>query len=165
MTKCALLTLFFLGALDFLGYLSERAQGQRVSRKVAAAVERARNSNEVVEIRLNDLTDFAWDRVHIFSPYTSAKQIDEDLGYSWPPARDIGQYPNDGFYILVFTNTGKVVFYLKHQRHLGDFKGNYKQGGYSPDEAVFKVIEGTKQPDGLPWLHLKWKWKEKEGPF
>jgi hypothetical protein len=160
MTKCALLTLLFLGSLDFLRYLNEGAQRQKFSRKVAAAVERTRNSNDGVEIRLQALTDFAWDRVHIFSPYTSAKRIEEDLGSSWPLAKRIEQYPHDGANILVFTEARKMVFYVEHERHLGDFKGNYKQDGYSPDEAVFKVSEGSKQPNGLTWLYLRWKWRE-----
>lgn len=90
----------------------------------------------------------------------ATETIDEDLGYTWQPARSIGIYQRDDISLLVFTNSGKVVFYVDHPRYLGDFDGNHKQGGYSPDEAIFKVVEGAKQRNGLRRLHMMWKWRQ-----
>jgi hypothetical protein len=143
--------------------MNVRAQRQKCSSRLAAEVERKRSSDNEVEISLKDLTEFTWDRVHIFTPYTPNERIDKELGYVWYPARIIGMYQRDDINLLVFTNAGKVVFYVDHPRHHGDFKGNYKQGGYSPPEAIFKVVEGAKQANGLPWLHLRWKWRQ--APF
>lgn len=157
MTKCALLTLLSLGLLNFLSYMNAEAQRQQFSWRLTAAVERARSDKDVAEIRLKELTDFTWDRVHIFTSYIGTETIDENLGYAWQPARRIGIYQRDDISLLVFTNSEKVVFYVDKPRYPGDFDGSYKQGGYSPDEAVFKVVEGSKQPDGLPWIHLERK--------
>ena len=155
-----LLILFFLGAVYFLGYINTREQRQKFSGRLAAKVERKWGSDNVVEIRLKDLTDFTWDRVHIFNPYTPTEKIDKDLGYVWQSAGHTSIYTLDAIILLVFTNKGKVVFYVDLPRYPGDLRGNYKQGGYSPDEAIFKVVEGAKQDNGLPWLHLIWKWRK-----
>jgi len=158
---CILLVLFVLGALYFLRSMNTREQEQNFSSKLAAEVEKKRSSDNVVEIRFSDLADFKWDRVYIFTPYTPTKRIDEDLGYVWQPARSIDISVRDDINLLIFTNTGKVVFYVEHPRNLGDLDGNYKQGGYSPDEAIFRVVEGEKQDNGLPWLRMKWKMHNK----
>lgn len=160
MIGCILLILFVPGALYFHKYMSERTQRQKFSLKLAAEVERKRAADNIVEIRLKDLTDFTWDRVHIFTSYIETETIDENLGYAWQPARTINIYQRDDISLLVFINTGKVVFYVDHPRHLGDFDGNYKKGDYSPDEAIFRVVEGAKQDNGLSWLHLMWKWRK-----
>ncbi len=156
-----MLVLFVLGALYFLGSMNNRRHRQNFSNKLAAEVERQRSSDNVVEIRFKDLTDFKWDRVYIFTSYTPTKRIDEDLGYVWQPARSINMDLRDDVNLLVFTNNGKVVFYVEHPRNLGDLDGNYKQDGYSPDEAIFKVVEGEKQDNGLPWLRMKWQMRNK----
>ncbi len=95
--------------------------------------------------------------MHIFTPYKATKMIDGDLGYAWQPARSIGMYQRDDVNLLVFTNTGQVVFYVEHERHLGDLDGNYKQGGYSLDEAIFEVVERGKPESGHSWLGLEWQ--------
>lgn len=158
MMGCTLLALFVIGILYSIRYIGEREQRQRFSRKLAAAVEKKLNNDNEVEIRLKDLTDFTWDRVHIFNPYTPTEKIDKDLGYVWQSAGHTSIYTLDAIILLVFTNKGKVVFNVDLPRYPGDLRSNYKQGGYSPEEAIFRVVEGAKQDNGLPWIHLIWKW-------
>ncbi len=58
MIGCILLILFVLGASSFLRYMSTRAQRQEFNKRFGAEVERKRGSDNVVEIRMKDLTDF-----------------------------------------------------------------------------------------------------------
>lgn len=154
---CILLILFAIGMFNFLRYMNTKGQRKEFSRKFGAEVERKWNSDNPAQIRLKDLTDFVWDRVHIFTPYRATETIDKDLGYAWQPARSIGMYQRDDINLLVFTNIGKVVFYVDLPRYSGDLDGNYKQGGYSPDEAIFKVVQRGKLANGLPYLLLEWQ--------
>lgn len=156
---CLVLILLVLGACNFSRILNTNAQRQKFSMKLITEIERKRSTNNVVEIRLKDMTDFTWDRVHIFTSYMAVETIDHDLGYTWQPARSIGIYQRDDISLLVFTSNRDVVFYIEQSRYPGDFDGCYKQDGYSPDEAIFRVVEGAKQENGLPWLHLIWKWE------
>jgi hypothetical protein len=150
-----LLVLFGLGAMYILESLNARLQRQNFSDKLAAEVERKRSSDNAVEIRLKEITDFEWDRVFIFPSYTSHQRIDDDLGLVWQPARRIDMSVRDDVNLIVFTGNGKVVFYVAHPRGRGDFDGAYKREGYSPDEAIFTVMEGERQPDGRAWLRLR----------
>jgi hypothetical protein len=149
-----LLVLLGLGVMYILEAQNARLQRQNFSDKLAAEVERKRSSDSAVEIRLKDLTDFEWDRVHIFPSYTPHKVIDDDLGFVWQPARQIDMSVRDDVNLMVFTEKGRVVFYVAHSRGRGDFDGAYKREGYSLDKAIFTVMEGEQQPDGRAWLRL-----------
>jgi hypothetical protein len=150
-----LLVLFGLGAMYILESLNARRQRQNFSDKLAAEVERKRSSDKAVEIRLKELTDFEWERVHIFPSYSSHQIIDDDLGFVWQPARRIDISLRDDVNLMVFTEKRRVIFYVAHPRGRGDFDGAYKREGYSPDEAIFSVMEGERQPDGRAWLRLR----------
>jgi hypothetical protein len=145
-----------LGTLYVLKSVNMRPQRQNFSSKLAAEVEKKRGNNNVVEIRFKDLTDFEWDKVYIFPPYTSHQSIDDDLGFVWEPARSIRMDLRDDVNLIVFTNDGKVVFYVKHPRGLGDLDGNYKRKGYVPDEAIFTVVEAGKLADSRSRLLMQW---------
>ena len=36
------------------------------------------------QFMMSDLTDFAWQKLYVFPPYTTQKQIDRSLGFEWP---------------------------------------------------------------------------------
>ncbi len=151
-----LLVLFGMGTVYIVKSLYLRWRQQNFSSKLASEVEKKRSTNNVVEVRLKELTDFEWERVYLFTPYTPHKVIDDDLGFVWKPARKIHMDWRDDVNLIVFTDSGKVVFFVEHQRNFGDFDGAYKREGYGPDEAVFEVTDkGTRQPDGRAWLRLQ----------
>ncbi len=56
--------------------------------------------------RLEELTDFEWDTVHLFGEGTPFKEIDETVGS--PLFAREGRYTEQGS-LLVFTNRGRVV--------------------------------------------------------
>lgn len=155
---CILVILFALGAFYSIRYINAREQRRNFSRKLAEAVEKKWSNNNAVEVRLKDLTDFTWDRVYIFNPYTSTEKIDKDLDYVWQSAGHTSIYTLDAVILLVFTHKGRVVFYMDLPRYPVDFRGNYKQDGYSPGEAIFNIVKKANQDNGLHWFHLIWKW-------
>jgi hypothetical protein len=150
-----LLILIGLGTLYVIKSAHVRWKQQNFSSKLAAEVEKKRGNNNVVEVSFKDLTDFKWDTVYIFPPYTQDKVIDDDLGFVWKPARSIHMDWRDDVNLIVFTNNRKVVFYVDHPRNFGDLKGSYNREGYVPAEAIFTVVEGERQPDGRSWLRLR----------
>lgn len=40
-------------------------------------------------MRISTLTDFEWDRLHVFTPYTSWQDVEAELGFPWPERRRI----------------------------------------------------------------------------
>ncbi len=91
-------------------------------------------------IRLSDYTPFDWDRVHIFAPYTPATTIRNEVGSRVPfPRRH-----SEGHCLLVFLSRGRVAAALEEERKAADFAQLFRQGGYSPEEAVFvSEVRGT----------------------
>ncbi|MGC9454029.1 MAG: hypothetical protein ACP5HU_04120 [Phycisphaerae bacterium] len=88
---------------------------------------------------MRDLTDFEWDGLYIFPPYTGHQEIENTLGYSWPPAEDSGIDMDDTFCLLVFTHNKEVVAYVEYPIERGDFADVGGTTKLSPDDAVFLV--------------------------
>jgi hypothetical protein len=100
--------------------------------------------------RLSSVTDFDWDRVHAFPPYSSPEEIVRQLGLEWDDAGDTASGENDSYNLLVFVRGGQVVRAFDHD--VGD--GNFTcidppvvRGGLSRSEAVLRVSE-TRNDDG-----------------
>jgi hypothetical protein len=104
------------------------------------------------EFRMADCTGFAWDRVHVFQPYTSPADIEAALGFSWVGAGWTGIDSSDGAVLLVFVRDHDVVCYVMHPRGWGDFTYTHApNAGLTPSDAVFAV---TDEGDGMPRVAL-----------
>ncbi len=144
----------FLSLLLLFSIACRAPQKADLKSKLAAVVERKRYTNEQVRVRLKDLTDFEWDRVYVFTPYTSAEEIRRALGFTQSQRVDTSIEMLDSFNLLVFTNARKVVGYVEQPRHLGDFGDEFgatRKIGFSPSEANFRV---ELEDYGQPWLVL-----------
>jgi hypothetical protein len=64
------------------------------------------------DLRLAEVTDFAWDRVCVFPPYLSKGAVDEKLGLEWGV---VGGGDRQDRNLLVFVDDDRVVkhFYLR----------------------------------------------------
>lgn len=85
------------------------------------------------------ITQFEWDTLFIFSPYTSINQIQTQLGYKWEEAERTGIDWTETFYLLVFTKDGKVVRHYKFPRTLGDFQNTEGANAFTKEMAIFEV--------------------------
>jgi hypothetical protein len=109
--------------------------GDDLAGRIAAAV--AEGDGAVVDF--SRLTDFGWDRLHIFLPGTRAEHVTAELGFEWPAVRDMGLLEREHVVLFVFVRGGEVVRVTPFRRYRGDFIGPFSPGGYSPDSAVFHV--------------------------
>jgi hypothetical protein len=98
------------------------------------------------EIKIADITDFAWDKMYIFSPYTSPAQVDRALGFEWQEYKSLGIESNDRDDLIVFVahdmvNNGRVVKFARCPRSFGNFRFRQEANGYgySPAQAIFAV--------------------------
>lgn len=87
-------------------------------------------------LQLNEVTDFAWERLYLFGPYTTDGVINEALGFNWSGAADTGIGQSDGHNLLVFVDGQEVVDWAMLGRAVGDFPGH---GEFTPAEAKFIV--------------------------
>lgn len=96
-------------------------------------------------LNIQEVTPFKWDRLDIYTPYTSYKdengrRIDVDEGHCQ----------------LIFTNNSAPVATLKFKRYYGDFAGLHRKEGYTPATARFKVADKNKGS----WIKLEWAGEE-----
>jgi hypothetical protein len=119
------------------------------------AVKRAARTHE--PFRLSSVTDFDWDRVHTFPPYSSSEEIERQLGFDWGGADESASRSNDSFFLLVFVKGGQVAQAFDHEIARGDLAciaGPFVEGGLSPSEAVFRVTAAPDVSSGYGLVRL-----------
>jgi hypothetical protein len=119
--------------------------------RLAAVIERKRGSGERMLVDLRAISDFSWDTLYIFTPYTPIETVRDALGFDWPKAAEIEINKRDDINLLVFVSRGEVVQFLEYPRSRGDFYKVREPYGLACDEAVFEVKE---EDHGQPWLVL-----------
>lgn len=100
-------------------------------------------NGEVTVIQdLSKWTQFEWDTLYSFAPYTPKETIYETIGYKWDT---INETVNEGMNQLVFLHRGQVVCYLygyPENNKIGLTFGSY-EGSHvkltNKDELAFKV--------------------------
>jgi hypothetical protein len=111
-----------------------------INQKIDARIQQGQT-----EIGIANITDFTWDKMYIFSPYTPAAQVDRSLGFEWQEYKSLGIESNDTDDLLVFVahemGNGRVVKFTKCPRSFGNFRFRQETNGYgySPTQAVFSV--------------------------
>ena len=121
-------------------------------RDLSSEIERLVQRGEGTVVNLSEVTDFTWQRLHVFPPYTPVERIHRALGFRWPNDSQTNIEMLDDFTLLVFTTQREVVRFVEHPRNAGDFAYVHREGGYTPETAVFVVRE---EDHGVPWLVLR----------
>ncbi len=111
----------------------ETRERQTLQENLITAIEYERSSNERIIIDFKHITNFSWDKVYIFTPYTSREQINKKLGFTWSKA-DLIEL-SDSFNLIVFVKGKKVVQYVEFSREYGDFIIDNKNE-YTSNETV-----------------------------
>lgn len=91
-------------------------------------------------ISLKTTTNFKWDKVCVFPPYTPIDSINIALGFKWELSDKTNIQYDDGFCLIIFTKEKTVVKYLLYPRDKGDFS-NLVERCYSQEGAIYKVEE------------------------
>lgn len=136
----AFATLVALGLAAFLNAQSAEKERQNTRADLAQAIQNSK-VGESVPVDLSQITDFSWDTVYIFGPYTAPEQIDASLDQRWAGARLTEIETSDRISLLVFTQKGQVVQYFEFPRSEGDFASAASTTGYPIAEAQFIAAE------------------------
>ncbi|MCM3270716.1 hypothetical protein [Paenibacillus elgii] len=82
---------------------------------------------------MKDHTDFAWDKVYVFGPYTDPQTINAAVGYHWT---DRHLSYDDANKIIVFCDKGKVVRYIVYSGWMSNDGNELYDRPLSPEEAA-----------------------------
>lgn len=121
MIKNLPIRLIVLAIVVLIGiFLYDRIQDNQNNKIMDAKLSLAISQYENGEISYIDIAtitnNFVWDKLYIFTPYTSDEKIDKDLKTFWLGLRFTGFGTNAYQSLLVFTQNGKVVGYLEYHR-------------------------------------------------
>ncbi len=108
--------------------------------KLRVAIQKSAKG-EIQSFAMETITDFPWDGLYIFGPYTPANEIEKALGVAWPPARKCGIEMSDTFCLLVFKHKEKIIRYYEYSRSDGDWSALSSTTKISPNAAVFVARE------------------------
>jgi hypothetical protein len=132
----AFLVVALLGAAIFI-FLSRQTEPS-LAGQIADGIETAVSTN-ATQINLADLTDFAWDNLYIFAPYTTPEQINAALGFTWPEAASADITLHDDITLLIFVQNGRIVDHVEFPRAQGDFAAAAAAQPYTPERAIFDI--------------------------
>lgn len=112
--------------------------------------------NEVIvnqeELKLGELTNFEWDSVFVFPPYTSFNEVRSEVKCDWNELEGTNIDRDDMICLLLFKNKGILNRYLLHSRAKGDFS-RIKITAFSKESAIFKVR--AKKRSASNWYYLE----------
>ena len=88
----------------------------------ATLAEKMEHASDKSEVELRTITDFEWNGIVAFGPYTTKEDAQRTLGFEWPGYSAFGFDKSDSFTLIVFVNAKKVVLIgvLKAWRSIHD---------------------------------------------
>lgn len=90
-------------------------------------------------VRISDSTDFEWDQLYIFPPYSLFDDMEKMVGSGLSRTNALlGISVDEGFCYFVFLKEGTVVKAVYVHRFPGDFS-SVKIGPHSPETARFEA--------------------------
>ena len=150
-TLLALLTVFMLFATGCS--MSAEEINEKNCKK--AISEYCKSSSD--SLKLSDVTDFDWDAVYFFGPYTGASEIEQAIGIK----NDLEPTYNESMHRAVFVKGDKIVCDLIYDGYaISDFKFDnvpFKKR-ISVENAVFKIVKDKN------FTRLKYQGIDSNGP-
>jgi hypothetical protein len=135
--KTCLRLLVVLAAAVCLAGCDKMRQRENFQRDLQAAVKSALTTNQP-SIQISSLTQFEWDKVYFFHPYTPPDAIDKELGFKWKARVKTEIGSSDSFTLVVFVKNGKVVQHARIRGNLGHWNLD-ERNGFAPGEDVFEL--------------------------
>ena len=117
---------------------------------VAGGLRTALVQGDGTIVRVQHLTDFAWEQFVVFGPYTSCEEIEKTLGFKWKDCKATDIEMSDAIDLLVFVRQKRIVRLEELPRRNGDFASESLNGLFTPRTAVFIVRSPKKYPQFFP---------------
>ena len=138
MKKALLALLMLAGAVAFFLY-EERDSGSGA----ASAIEREVERGPGHVFALADHTDFEWDRVYLFGPYSQREDVEARLGVRWQAGFDSHIESSDAIVLVVFSHEGRVVEHFDLPRATADLTPCVGAGNAAITRAAARFVVGN----------------------
>lgn len=113
----------------------------------------AAGTSENAVVTISSVTDFDWEKLYVFAPYTPIQRIHTQLGFKWVEAEKTHIDSLDTFHLLVFVKNDSVVRHYKLPRRIGDFDGLEIRDMFTPGNDSFEVKPfGSNNPNRFKFI-------------
>ncbi|GGH87423.1 hypothetical protein JOD43_003624 [Pullulanibacillus pueri] len=112
-----LLILFLLSGCSS-GNTSKKVDEDSLQNQIILNIQK--NGGKKIDFE-SAMSGFEWDKVYIFTPYSTLKQINKAVGYEWLTHKQGIQFRDD-INLVAFVKGNKVVYSVEVPRKYGDFK-------------------------------------------
>jgi hypothetical protein len=119
--------------------------------KLEDIIQQKVDEKNATPIEIKAVTDFAWDKLFIFTPYTPTTVINKTLGFESNEIKKVEMDLREEINLLVFVKDNKLVGLVEFPRRKGDFDKISNADGFSPETAKFTV---TVEDRGESWITL-----------
>lgn len=117
--------------------------------KLVAEIKQKVENKQSDPISIKALTDFNWDKLFIFNPYTPTSLLESALGKEAYKLKEVEMDSREDINLLVFVNEGQIINFIAFPRLNGDFDKVYRKEGFTPENSNFVV---TIEVRGEPWV-------------
>ena len=115
--------------------IKEKKSRSILQTRTQNAISDYRSGNEP-DIDFSIITQFSWERMYIFGPYSVCKHINEIIGVNWLGCKSTGIEYNENGSLFVFVENQRVVQYMLYE---GIFTDAVNTQGFSFQEAHFII--------------------------
>ena len=122
----------------FIGYIWwEYYNSHKVKEDIELKNEVIKVVQSSKEIDFSKVTNFEWDEIYLFTPYTDSKEILKKDGVKRYNSKLNMEY-NDGINIIAFVNSKKIITYIEINRSDFDFEP-IENSKISKDKSIFEI--------------------------
>lgn len=132
--KKVLQTLIILTLISLSCYNNE----DKVDLTYKDAIKNFVKQKDADTIIINNMTDFVWDRMYIFSPYSPPQRVNDALGFQWDKYKEIGFCQKEHAVLFVFIRNYTVIDWIIVPRSKSDYLPAATVYAYTPETALFK---------------------------
>lgn len=138
MKKKSIVMILVLALTILIGYiLWEYYNSHKVKEDIELKNEVIKVVQSSKEIDFSKVTNFEWDEIYLFTPYTDSKEILKKDGVKRYNSKLNMEY-NDGINIIAFVNSKKIITYIEINRSDFDFEP-IENSKISKDKSIFEI--------------------------
>ena len=138
MKKKSIVMIFVLALTILIGYIWwEYYNSHKVKEDFELKNEVIKVVQSSKEIDFSKVTNFEWDEIYLFTPYTDSKEILKKDGVKRYNSKLNMEY-NDGINIIAFVNSKKIITYIELNRSDFDFEP-IENSKISKDKSIFEI--------------------------
>ncbi len=138
MKKKSIVMILVLALTILIGYIWwEYYNSHKVKEDIELKNEVIKVVQSSKEIDFSKVTNFEWDEIYLFTPYTDSKEILKKDGVKRYNSKLNMEY-NDGINIIAFVNSKKIITYIEINRSDFDFEP-IENSKISKDKSIFEI--------------------------